>query len=272
MNEWNMLNRVLLIVAMGLLFYALPGGAEPIQFEKVLLPIALQAPVKGANGSIFETRFSLLNAANQAVAIRGYDRCGGISLCIDAPTPPGATFYPQLNIFNSEIPAFFMYVDEMFVRDVKMGLRVQDVSRQSQTWGTEIPVVPSSRAFTAKSELLDIPIGPDFRLTLRVYDFDPAPERSATIRFFGINEDTRLEPVDLLLLTMTRTFRIVTTGGSGASHPGYIEVSGIASIPELAGHTRVRIEIEPVTAGLRYWAFVSVTNNDTQHITTITPH
>lgn len=31
------------------------------------------------------------------------------------------------------------------------------------------------------------------------------------------------------------------------------------------------LEIEPVTPGLRYWAFVTVTNNATSHVTTITP-
>lgn len=36
-------------------------------------------------------------------------------------------------------------------------------------------------------------------------------------------------------------------------------------------HDTVRAEIEPLTEGLRYWAFVSVTNNETQHVTTITP-
>jgi hypothetical protein len=34
---------------------------------------------------------------------------------------------------------------------------------------------------------------------------------------------------------------------------------------------RVRLEIEPVTDGLRLWGFVTVVNNETQHATVITP-
>lgn len=33
---------------------------------------------------------------------------------------------------------------------------------------------------------------------------------------------------------------------------------------------KVRVEIEPLTPGLKYWAFLSVTNNKTQHFYTVT--
>src|SRR5260370_32300719 len=48
--------------------------------------------------------------------------------------------------------------------------------------------------------------------------------------------------------------------------------AGVTStLPELQGVDRVRIEITPATDGLRLWAFVSVTNNETQHVTVIAP-
>jgi hypothetical protein len=31
----------------------------------------------------------------------------------------------------------------------------------------------------------------------------------------------------------------------------------------------VRIELEPITPGLQYWAFISITNNKTQHFYTV---
>lgn len=34
---------------------------------------------------------------------------------------------------------------------------------------------------------------------------------------------------------------------------------------------KVRIELEPVTPGLKYWAFLSITNNKTQHFYTVLP-
>ena len=33
----------------------------------------------------------------------------------------------------------------------------------------------------------------------------------------------------------------------------------------------LRIDVEPVTTGMRLWAFVSITNNTTQEFTTVTP-
>jgi hypothetical protein len=40
---------------------------------------------------------------------------------------------------------------------------------------------------------------------------------------------------------------------------------------ELADVPRVRVDVEAVSAGLRFWAFASVTNNATQHVTVVTP-
>jgi hypothetical protein len=42
-------------------------------------------------------------------------------------------------------------------------------------------------------------------------------------------------------------------------------------MPELAGSERIRIEIEPLDGRAEYWAYVSVTNNATQHVTIVSP-
>jgi len=247
-----------------------------ISTEKVLLPIALNRPVSGANGAIFETRFSLLNMSTAPVLIVGYDQNCLISSCQPTLTPPAVTFFPQLYSFSSdfsaEVPALFLRVDRNFIDSVTMQLRVQDTSRQAQTWGTTLPVVRESQALTSAAPLVDIPVEPQFRQTLRIYDFDPAPGRSVRIRMYGIDENTSRPPgsPDPLLLSLRRDLRTVTSGGGVNSHPGYVELNGIGSLPELAGWRRIRIDIEPVTTGLRFWAFVSVTNNETHHITVIT--
>jgi hypothetical protein len=45
-----------------------------------------------------------------------------------------------------------------------------------------------------------------------------------------------------------------------------------AAFPQLASAQLLRIVLDPVSADLRFWAFVSVTNNETQHVTVITPN
>jgi hypothetical protein len=51
--------------------------------------------------------------------------------------------------------------------------------------------------------------------------------------------------------------------------PGYVQLP-LSGLPMLQGKERIRLEITSDAPELRYWAFVSVTNNETQHITIIT--
>jgi hypothetical protein len=107
---------------------------------------------------------------------------------------------------------------------------------------------------------------------LRIYDLDGSRVAQVTIRIYRVNPDITLPfpGFDPLLGTGERSFRI-SGPNDAAIYPGYIEVSDLNAIATLSGTERVRIEIEPLTPGLRYWAFVAVVNNDTQHLTVISP-
>ena len=54
-------------------------------------------------------------------------------------------------------------------------------------------------------------------------------------------------------------------------YPSYVAVNDFQKDPVLGAVPLLRIEVTPVTPGLRFWTFVSVTNNETQHVTLITP-
>ena len=53
--------------------------------------------------------------------------------------------------------------------------------------------------------------------------------------------------------------------------PSSIARGGIEAEPALAGVTSMRIEVVPLTPNLRFWAFVSITNNETQEVTIVSP-
>jgi hypothetical protein len=165
---------------------------------------------------------------------------------------------------GSEVPGRFLLVDTDRRADIKVELRVRDLSRQHSTWGTEIPVIDEAKAAQQTVQLLAVPIDTDFRSLLRVYDFDPAPGHFAVVRVFkpsgGLTSDELLKEISLPL----RVPR------APDEYPGYaqLSISGLADLP-MSGN--LRIEVVPTTTGLRFWAFVSVTNNDTQHVTLITP-
>ena len=60
--------------------------------------------------------------------------------------------------------------------------------------------------------------------------------------------------------------------GNPDSVPGYAQfVDLVAVFPQLAASETIRVEITPISPGLRFWAFAAITNNETQHVTTITP-
>jgi hypothetical protein len=60
---------------------------------------------------------------------------------------------------------------------------------------------------------------------------------------------------------------------TGLTHPGYVQFT---NFPVNAGVVSVTLDgtipiQSPPLPNVNYWAFVSVTNNTTQHFTTITP-
>jgi hypothetical protein len=75
----------------------------------------------------------------------------------------------------------------------------------------------------------------------------------------------------LLMTFVTRA--VAAESGTFRVHPGYAEYTGLNDLLrlEIPLPPNVRIDVEPLTAGSRYWAFVSITNNDTQRVTTVTP-
>jgi hypothetical protein len=62
-----------------------------------------------------------------------------------------------------------------------------------------------------------------------------------------------------------------TTADGLPSHPGVIQLE-LGQVISLAGISTLRVDIDAETPGLRLWSFVSVTNNETHHVTTFSQH
>lgn len=258
--------------------------AQPRGDTKILLPLVVEESISGAYGSKWITRIAVLNHGPRPVVLDNYIVFECLILCDSFRlTPPGITFYPKFRVDNTsyEVEGYFLHTTREDLPWVDVKIHVQDISRQSLTWGTEIPAVPETEAFTAELPLIDIPIGPRFRSLLRVYDFDPdvRTKLGARIayRIYGIRpllqspRDSATGnipvPADTLIASGELSFRVQRFGPFGPSSTRL----DVSSIPAVQGYERIRIELSPLTPGLRYWAFVAVTNNETQHVTTITP-
>jgi hypothetical protein len=144
---------------------------------------------------------------------------------------------------------------------VRFNFRVRDLSRQASTWGTELPVVRASDFTAEPIQLLNLPTDPRFRFTVRIFAIEGPSSISARVRVHDLLSGRVLRELPLTLQRF---------GQPAAYYPAYAQLDSLS--PELAnlGSDRVGIEVSPSDSMQKLWAFVTVTNNDSQHVTTVT--
>jgi len=256
----------------------------PLQppYERVLVPVVVAAPTPGAYGSVWQTVLVTRNEADQGVDITD----NPFGLCNQCPPyAPHSTFRIPLYAPNPNAGRF-LYIGSPGAGKVTFTLRVQDLSRQALTWGTAIPVVRDRDVFSGRLQLLDIPIDSRFRAALRVYDFEPPTEATSRVVRLRIYDMCRIGQIDIRCTTtplVDTSLTLVTSGHQSypPETPGTVFIGDLASTFERLANLppvnlpdstpRVRVDVDPITPGLRFWAFVSLTNNETQHVTVISP-
>lgn len=246
------------------------------EFRSVLIPVAVRRPINGAFGSVWTSDFRMVNQSSIWLA-PGTDifplrqECSNV--CLPPEFPPQTVVNPGFfwpNPDSSTPPAIVFYVRTEFTPYINYQLRTRDLSRSSETWGTEIPVVTS---FARKISLLDVPLTDGFRPLLRLYTLSYVGCCRSDVKFYSNSGD----------LLATRSLTLQRPNGSigglvpppyvreGSRHfplqPAYDEID-LRTIPELQGQPTVWITAE---GNMVLWGFVSVTNDATQHVTTITP-
>ena len=226
----------------------------PTMFERVLVPV--YSFVAGAFGSNWTTEVTMLNASRYA--FEPYRRSpaprfGGraaATLNFGASRPGGVLFFAPRDV--SPAPRF--------------GSLVRDTSRQADDWGTEVRVARESDFRTAELSLLNIPLDARFRQSLRIYDADSV-DGSVVVNVYAMDGTTPLASKIVQLRSPNPCNRYEPCA---SDDPAFAMVDLLALFPEAAGQQRVRADIVPVN-GARIWAFVTITNNQTQHVTVITP-
>ena len=231
-------------------------------YDPVLFPI-FTPPVFGQGGSEFRTSAEFWNRGIQPVTFYGLDiSC----ILIDPPIQPQNPFTLQprqqqaLNLWPecSQTTGKLFYVPKGN-RSLAGNLRVWEVSKQSANHGVEIPVVQREDFDEESIALVNVPIDPKFRLTLRVYGLNRGADFVNVI--YGGNV------VQLPLQVSSNIFE-----PSYAVYTGFTPLPGNTILPFL----NVLVEVPRGPGGVHLpgtpiWAFITVTNNETQAITTITP-
>jgi hypothetical protein len=246
------------------------SSAQYPGFEKVLFPIVVYAPqtLPGAAGSQWVTDVSAVNRNDVEVPLADAFACFGCRT--QHGMFPGIT-YELLPAARLPGAGAFVFVDSRYVDKVSFDLRVRDVSRGAESFGSEVPVVREREFREEGVSLLGVPSASNLRLTLRVYGLDPAP---GSVKVLVYEERTReiinidSQPAaDTLFAQRTYSLNFDTVAGSHVD-PAYAQISDLP----MPATPLARIDVIPQTVGTRIWAFVSATNNDTQQVTVISPH
>lgn len=226
--------------------------------DNVLVPVLLQEAVPGSRGSLWETEGFVYNDSDSDIAlVYGIDFGLGHSLLVPAKTTVTLDLFPPgLPEGESVVPAYLLGITPERAGDLHFHLRVRDLSRQAATWGTEIPVVKMRDFTTEKIVLLNVPADDRFRRTLRLYH--DSPPGNLLVSFYGHTSGNLLGQ------------QIVHAGEINPNTTGpYYGERHDDLFPRAA--EPLRIVIEPIPNIGPFWGFVSITHNETQHVTLITP-
>ncbi|MDQ3281298.1 MAG: hypothetical protein M3Q69_07780 [Acidobacteriota bacterium] len=247
-------------IAASLLLFALPLAAD----ELVLVPLWYHG--RGAEGSNWTTHFSVYNRSAAYVEPRD----GGVLPCPWLANPCPRGFYgDKMLVYPAlvSVPGGFL----MSVRSadrLQFSLRVFEEHAWQEDLGVDIPVV-RERDFSRETvQLMDIPRSDVdlFRYTLRVYGIGDAPVAFARLNGYLTMADGSPD------LVMTRNVQLVRIP-QGLGHYYLEDATFVRDMVFAVGEMgQIRVEIEPLTPNMRWWAFVSSTNKKTQDVTIVTPH
>ena len=240
-------------------------------YERVLLPIFFKGVLPGAHGTQWRTDFWMHNGGPIDVAIAPIV-CPAATPC--PPVFPNTyTLAARHSLHN---PTFLfaeyetnlsqiLYITKNGAKDVSMSLRVADTSHGALNRGTDLPVIRENELLTDSAQLFDVPLNQNFRVLLRIYDVTYS-EAVYSVLLYPSEEGA---PEAIYGLTL---YSITPRGTPFRDEAAYAEFD-VTSLLQLrrVWPESVRIEIKPMTPGSRYWAFASVTNNETQLVTLITP-
>jgi hypothetical protein len=261
--------RVLVGIAGAL---ALPLIAqEPVP---VLIPVFASEPVPGVNGSSWTTDMFASNGGDAVATVTGIVWDCFLPECnLPAPLDPEVTIRTGPQAADG-LHGALLYLEPASAASVHFGLRFRDLSRQASTWGTELPVPRADEFRQERFSLVDVPVTEGFRQTLRIYELDGTPrDASVRARLYQLDPDRHIpsgDP-DTLLGEAVLPLTFTPFGTERPDHPGYAQITDLSTIAPLGDAESVRLEIEPVTEGLRLWAFVTVIHNETQQATVISP-
>jgi hypothetical protein len=245
-------------LVLAVLLIAVPAVADDV--EQVLLPIS-PSVVHCALDSRYETR---LVAFNQDDKRRGGLCTGGSCRNLE---PMGSIELTGEFSGGSPMPSY-VYLPKDVADATSLSLIVESASLVGDAADrafTEIPIVRARDFRTGKMQFIGVRMDEGFRQTVRIYGLDGTQWAFLNMSVYDFNTQ------ELLHSCLHHVAPLDGQDAQGRDlRPAFgMECDMSDHVP--ADGRKVRIELEPITEGLRYWAFLSITNNETQHFYTVMP-
>ncbi|MFP5247832.1 MAG: hypothetical protein ACLGH0_14155, partial [Thermoanaerobaculia bacterium] len=170
---------------------------SPAQYETILLPSFTEQDIPGAFGSLWRVEHGVYN--DNEISLEAYVDFMHVeydcpTLCIAPQMIAAKHVNPVPTMFNfTRRPDWLIHVRKPADAALRWSLRVRDLSRQWETWGTELPVA-RERDFASRQQRFDIPLQPRFRQTVRIYALTQGTNccTNVTVRFYSISDGTLL--------------------------------------------------------------------------------
>ncbi|HET8773145.1 MAG TPA: hypothetical protein VFP80_05120 [Thermoanaerobaculia bacterium] len=265
------MRRTLLpLLVLGL--FAESGQGQTPGYTRFLVPV-FGSGIPGAYGTLWRSETWLRYAGLEEMSIAPGAFCRGAECTIDGWVAPNLPAIPFEGPQGPLEPAILVHVETQHAAAVTFESRLRELSRSADSAGTEVPVIREDRMSSGPLYLLNVPMKTPSRYMLRLYGLPDVAEREVEIRYFrqpstsGPNID-----LDLVLLRVDRVaLRSRESFLPWNFYPALAEIGSLELFPELAAEDAIWIEVVPLSAGLRIWAMLSITNNTTQQVTLVTP-
>jgi len=249
-------------------------SSDPEHYVRYLIPVASRN-LRGANGSVWDTEWRVSSGYFLPFPMIWPYCPPNVSPCPSPVISANTTIEPSLFPRGDGTDGVFVHVPKAVDPFIGMSLRVRDLSLNAGNFGTEIPIVAPedySGYLGAPLQLVDIPTDEKYRATLRIYGYDQSPIR-VMVNVYAQATNERIEQY------MVDLTGIVTAAPElFPQFPSYAQLDPLTPAVRASGE-RVRITlysalwdslISPQPA-LPTWGFVTLTNNETQQVTTVTP-
>jgi hypothetical protein len=268
------------------LLASIANAQDLSQFEKVLVPVLNMNPLHGANGSTFSSRFDVLSDEVRPVTYYPAWTAAGPSVRQNEPQ------LLQLPVWEAAVVAKGRFVFfEKNRPDLVLGSSVEATAPDGSTAVTPIPVVREHDVRSGKSTFMTLAthpissstvtgpiivhqlIGWRERYTLRIYDWDSTGTLRVAVRL-------RYGTWIIRGVVGETVVSVNQRDADDPTYPYYAEITldehlfsswcYLGTLNQCGGSQNI-VEVEPLNPAARYYAFISMTDNATNHVAIFTP-